>query len=83
MVLIAKMTITMIILFNCLLLFDLIQPKSILLNSEVILIFANSYLLKMNIQLDSEILLIVDKKTDLDDLPTITNKLLSAPGGNI
>ena len=70
----------MIILFNCLLLFDLIQPKSILLNSEVILLFVNSYLLKINIQLDSEIILIVDKKTDLDDLPTITNKLLSSAG---
>ena len=71
------MTMTMIVLFNCFLLFDLIQPKSILLSSEVILIFLNIYFMKKNIQLDSEILLIVDKKTDLDDLPNLTNNAQS------
>ena len=35
------------------------------------------------IQLDSEIILIVDGKTDLGDLPDITNKLLSSRGGNV
>ena len=77
------MTMTMIVLFNCFLLFDLIQSKSILLSSEVILIFLNIYFMKKNIQLDSEILLIVDKKTDLDDLPNLTNKLLGSRGGDI